>query len=207
MYAARIGNETVRISFDKRANQKARGRASLLRLPKVEFMDGDLRDLRLMDQLGGFDQIVCLETIKHIRNDGQLVADLSRLLKPGGRLFLTTPYKHYKHLLGDALSESEDGGHVRWGYTHTELRDLFSQTGLAVETQDYLSGVVAQQITNFYRLLGSLNLKIAWALTFPLRAFQVFDRPLTRLIGYPYLAVGVVGVKTREPRYPADSQP
>jgi len=196
LYAAKIGNEALGLSFDQRNTEVARTRANILGVFNARFLQVDLRDLsQVSEDLGLFDQIICFETIEHIMDDHRLMADLSSLLKPGGRLLLTTPYKHYRHLFGDKLSVSEDGGHVRWGYTHEEIRRLFDQYGLEVQVEGYISGFVSQQITNLQRILSRLQGKLAWAFTFPLRVFQWVDRPLTRVLGYPHLSIGVVGVK------------
>jgi 2-polyprenyl-3-methyl-5-hydroxy-6-metoxy-1,4-benzoquinol methylase len=196
MYASKIGNESVGISFDERNHHVAQVRARILRIPNVQFIQADLRDLdTLSDRLGKFDQILCLETIEHIRNDKKLIADMSALLKPGGRLLLTTPSKDSKPLVGDKLSKDEDGGHVRWGYTHSEMRELSNECGLDILAEEFISGFISQQLTNLMRILSKVNAKIAWVATFPFRLFQVLDSPLTRLMGYPHLCIGVVGVK------------
>ncbi len=196
MYAAKIGNRSLGISFDERNNQVAQERAKTLKLTNIKFMEGDLRELdEYGDQLGKFDQVICMETIEHILHDDKLIADLSARLAPGGRLLITTPYKHYRHMVDDHLSEYEDGGHVRWGYTHEEMRALFNKHGLEVVAEDYISGVVSQQITNLMRLLGKKVPQLAWPATFPLRVLQPLDRTLTRLTGYPYLSIAVVGIK------------
>jgi SAM-dependent methyltransferase len=187
------------MSFDTANQSKAEERARILGLENVHFVTGDLRELeRHAPSLGTFDQIICLETIEHILDDRKLIADLAALLNPGGRLLLTTPYKGYKPLLGDKLSDQEDGGHVRWGYTHEELNEMFSGCGLQIITADYVSGFVSQQLGNLMRLLGRLNPTGAWAATFPLRIFQSIDRVVTRALNYPYLSVAVVGLKSGE---------
>ncbi|HEX7242282.1 MAG TPA: methyltransferase domain-containing protein [Longimicrobiaceae bacterium] len=196
MYAAKIGNQAVGMSFDRANQEKAEERARILGLDNVRFVTGDLRELdRHAPGLGTFDQVICLETIEHILDDRKLVADLASLLKPGGRLLLTTPYKHYRPLLGDRLSEVEDGGHVRWGYTHEELERLFAEQGLETTAKEYVSGWVPQKIMNLMRRVGRVNAMAGWALTFPLRVFQPLDAPVTRMTGYPHLSVGVVAVK------------
>src|SRR3989344_7486468 len=103
MYAAKRGNEAIGISFDERNNEIAEERAKLLGINGVRFVTGDLRKLdELSCKLGLFDQIICFETIEHVLGDEKLVKDLSNLLKPGGTVLLTAPYKHYyRHLLGD----------------------------------------------------------------------------------------------------------
>src|SRR5215469_9813767 len=130
MYAAKIGNRALGLSFDEENNKKAIRRAALLRLDSVEFRNVDLRELDcLAEPLGKFDQVMCLECIEHIENDQKLVRDLAALLKPAGILILTAPYKHHKAYYGEAMSSTEDGGHVRWGYTHDELREMLTPAG------------------------------------------------------------------------------
>jgi 2-polyprenyl-6-hydroxyphenyl methylase/3-demethylubiquinone-9 3-methyltransferase len=92
LYAARIGNEAVGVSFDAANNRKAIARAAMLGLPGARFVQGDLRQLDTMRaELGAFDQVICLETIEHIMDDRKLARDLNAMLKPGGRLFLSAP--------------------------------------------------------------------------------------------------------------------
>ncbi|MBV8253382.1 MAG: class I SAM-dependent methyltransferase [Chitinophaga sp.] len=40
-----------------------------------------------------FDTVICFQVIEHIKNDGGLLAEIKRVLKPGGKLLLTTPNK------------------------------------------------------------------------------------------------------------------
>ena len=196
MYASKIGNRAIGLSFNEQNNQKARVWAQILGIDNIEFIQADLKELDLLsNRLGVFDQIICFETIEHILDDKKLIRVLSNLLKPGGKLLLTTPFKHYKHLIWDKISEVEDGGHVRWGYTHEELKDMFNKCGLDVCVQDYISGYISQQLTNLERIIGKVNMILGWAIVFPLRVFQVFDRPVTKLFKYPFHCVGVVGVK------------
>lgn len=197
MYAARLGNRAVGISFDEQNYKKASMRADALGIKNAEFIVGDLRELdRLNSKIGIFDQIICFETIEHILNDRKLIVDLASALKPKGRLLLTTPYKHYIPLLGDHISEYEDGGHVRWGYTFDEMRALFNDAGIEMVAEEYISGFVSQKITNLVRRLAAyLPYPIVWSITLPLRIFQIADRSLRRLLRYPYLSIGVFGIK------------
>ena len=196
MYAAKRGNNALGLSFEERNNDVARERTAILGLENVDYRTGDLRHLdEFAEGLGQFDQIICLETIEHILDDAKLLRDLSGLLTPGGRLLLTTPYIGHRAMFSEQLSEREDGGHVRWGYSHDDLDRLMQQAGLAVVEQDYVSGVVSQKITNLYRRLSSVNIHFAWLVTFPLRVAEPLDRPLTRLLGFPYLCVAAVGEK------------
>lgn len=198
-YAAEIGNQSVGIDVDERGNRKAKRLAQILGFYKTYFLLLDIRILdRFAEQLGKFDQIICLETIEHIRNDGKLLKDLSCLLKPGGKLFLTAPFKFHKPIHDDTLSDVEDGGHMRWGYTHDELRGMFRECNIEVGTEEYIGGFMLQQLllaTRFLRDHYRVNKKLIWLIVSPLKLFLFFDPFITKLFNYPYLSVAVTGIK------------
>jgi hypothetical protein len=81
----------------------------------VSYLYGDLRKTLFRDNT--FDDIVCLSTIEHIGMDNTLlytadpglkesapddylkvILELKRIVKPGGRLYLTVPFGQYEHL-------------------------------------------------------------------------------------------------------------
>ena len=197
LYAARIGNSAIGLSYDKSLNRIGQSRAALLHLGNVEFRAMDLRELDLhMPQLGQFDQIICLETIEHILNDRKLVHDLAGLLKPGGRLLLTTPYSHAWRHSRERLSEREDCGHVRWGYTHAEMRTLLEAHGISVVAEEFIGGCVSQMLTMWMETDRRWWRYIIWTITFPLRALTVLDTALARWFRYPWTTIGVVGLKS-----------
>lgn len=201
MHAAKRGNEAMGISFDERNNKIAEERARLLRITNARFITGDLRKLdEIGKTLGLFDQIICFETIEHILNDEKLVKDFSDLLKPGGTLLLTAPYKYYyKHLLGDdktPISLYEDGGHVRWGYTHKDLEKIFNKAGIVLVKREYVSGIItALQMTLFRFLQKKINFRVVWFLVFPLRVLFLIDPFITWATRCSHLTVAVTGIK------------
>ncbi len=201
MCAAKIGNEAVGISFDERNNSVAEERANFLKIKNIRFITGDLRKLgEIKKTLGSFDQIICFETIEHILDDQKLVKDFSNILKPGGKLLITAPYKYYyRRLLGDdkfPLSIYEDGGHVRWGYTHEEIENIFNNANLIMGKKEYVSGIISQLLVVLYRFLqAKMNYKIAWLILFPFRIFVILDPLITKLFKFSYLSIGVVGIK------------
>lgn len=197
LYAALRGNTAIGLSHDLASNQKASQYTKQLNCSSATFVTGDLRTLdKRATKLGTFDQIICFETIEHILNDKKLIHNLASLLNPGGRLLLTTPNKNYKHLYGDSLSKTEDGGHVRWGYTHDEIKTMFNASGLEVAKQDFVGGMVSQKLTNLLRFVGKKSSRrIAWTATLPLRPLSLMDPALTKLLRYPFHSIGVIGVK------------
>jgi 2-polyprenyl-3-methyl-5-hydroxy-6-metoxy-1,4-benzoquinol methylase len=198
IYAATTGNHVLGISFDVPKNQKARARAKRFGVTTTEFREGDLRKLdSVVKHDKQFDQIICFETIEHILNDSRLLKDFSKSLVPNGRLLLTTPFKHYKKMPGEGISDVEDGGHVRWGYTHEELSVLAEKRGLHIIKKEYLSGIITQGLIRLERRLKRYHVpaKIARIIVLPFRIFQIIDRPLTTLLRFPYLSVAIVAQK------------
>jgi 2-polyprenyl-3-methyl-5-hydroxy-6-metoxy-1,4-benzoquinol methylase len=191
--AAARGNEVVAGSYDEAPLAKARKRARVFGMDNVRFVSIDLCQLEGRSQeLGFFDQIICTECIEHIQEDEKLMCDLASILRPGGRLLLTTPEASHRSLRYENRLQTEIGGHVRWGYTEQRLRELFATAGLNVEEVSYTSGWISQQLTNLVRVRYE---RLAWALTYPLRILQPFDRFTNGILKYPWFGIGVVGRK------------
>ena len=106
-----------------------------MRIPpeSVTFQEMNIYDLR---KLGcKFDQIICSETLEHIKRDKEVVQMFADLLNLGGHLVLCCPYAiHPEHNLG-RTDEPETGYHVRDGYTAESYQALLEPTGLRIRQQ------------------------------------------------------------------------
>jgi SAM-dependent methyltransferase len=194
--AARLGNDALGLTFAPADAALAADRAALVGARGARFEVLDLRGLgKHTDRLGAFDQVIACEVIEHLNDDAALVANLAALLRPGGRLLLTTPYLNHRPVHGETVSEKEDGGHVRFGYTHERLAELFAAAGLRVSERGYLNGFFAQSVFSLYLRLYRLHPKLGWLLTVPLRPLRLLDPLVARLTNYPYMSVTAVGVK------------
>jgi SAM-dependent methyltransferase len=165
----------------------------------IDFRILDLRDLdEHRASLGLFDQIICFETIEHVVKDQELVNSLAGILRPGGRLFLTTPFDEHHPLFSEdrAPSATEDGSHVRYGYSPEQLRQIVQDAGLEVTSEAFVSGVISQKVTDLMRRLTvRFGLITGWVAVLPLRPLVLFDAPLTRMLRYPHLSVALSAVK------------
>jgi 2-polyprenyl-3-methyl-5-hydroxy-6-metoxy-1,4-benzoquinol methylase len=197
MYAAHRGNEVTALSYVAEDQERAGRRASAAGLTGIDFQLRDLRELdRFGSELGQFDQVLCLEVIEHIRDDRKLLSDLAGVIRTGGRLLLTTPHRDHVPFVDEVVHDVEDGHHVRVGYTHEEMARLLAETGFRVASQAYLNGVIAQKGFNVMHRFDAVHPHLGWGLSLPMRLLRPIDRPLTRLIRYPFLSIAVVAIRT-----------
>ncbi len=142
-------------------------------LPKARFLTGDLYDLSNLPQ-GSFDVCLLMETIEHIEAPEQPIANIRRLLKPGGLLFVSFPnFFHLPWLAVRILSEKLNRPNwivlqpVDKIYTVASVKRLFTKAGFR-----FVRGVGSNygppvlyplETDGLTRLLNSLGL---WWLSF-----------------------------------------
>jgi SAM-dependent methyltransferase len=98
-------------------------------LARAETVKGDALDLPYAD--GTFDCVIASEILEHVPEDDRAIAELIRVLKPGGSLAVTVP-RWLPERVCWWLSEeyhSNDGGHVRI-YRASALRDKITARGM-----------------------------------------------------------------------------
>ena len=81
---------------------------------------------------GAFDLVVAAEVLEHVPDDAGAVAEISRVLRPGGRAAVTVPRwlpERFCWVLSDAY-HSNEGGHVRI-YRGSELAKMLRRAGLS----------------------------------------------------------------------------
>jgi SAM-dependent methyltransferase len=91
---------------------------------------------------GMFDRVIAAEVLEHIPADARALAEIARVLKPGGLLAVTVPAWLPERVcwrLSDAY-HSKPGGHVRI-YTRAEVAAKLRQAGLAVGGHHYAHGL------------------------------------------------------------------
>lgn len=180
--AALRGYESVGVSWDERNQRAADERAKIVGAERARF---EVLDVRVLEKRtsysGAFDVVLCLECIEHILDDRKLMADMAACLKPGGRLLLTTPYLYCPPITRQCygpFAKTEDGTHVRRGYTRAMLEELCVESGLVPEEISYCSGLVAQWVTRLHRRLIAMNSLVGWCLTLPLRILPPLADPV-----------------------------
>jgi len=111
-----------------------------------DYADNELKEVRntfgAMCEAGddSFDRIVISEVLEHIQHDVDAIAEMTRVLKPGGVLAATVPTwlpEKINWMLSDEYHAPKSvGGHVRI-YTATELKAKLRSAGLHVQGQHH----------------------------------------------------------------------
>jgi ubiquinone/menaquinone biosynthesis C-methylase UbiE len=105
--------------------------------PEFKFIDMFLPPLKgLADN--SFDYIVTFQVIEHIEDDNEFIKEAHRVLKPGGKLILTTVNRKY--------SLSRNPWHVR-EYLANELKSLILKHFASIETKGVHGN---EKVMNYY---------------------------------------------------------
>jgi 2-polyprenyl-3-methyl-5-hydroxy-6-metoxy-1,4-benzoquinol methylase len=105
-------SEVVGMDFSPKALEKARAAAERRGLGRVVWREGDIQNIDAPE--ASFDTVFSCETIEHVPDPRRALAELRRVLRPGGRLFLTTPnylgtmglYRGYLRCRGRRFTEA-----------------------------------------------------------------------------------------------------
>jgi SAM-dependent methyltransferase len=101
-------------------------------------------------QSNTFDLIVLADVLEHIDDDEKALAELRRILKPGGRLLISVPA--FAMLWG---AHDEAFGHFR-RYSRRELVAKFERAGLEVEDSSYFEALFFVPMFLFRKLKALL---------------------------------------------------
>ena len=96
----------------------------LRRFPNVEVREGDMHALPFKD--GSFDLVVLMHALTYAAKPAQAVAEAARVLRPGGRLLLTSLARHEHRSVVEAY------GHLNLGFPEKELRKFAEKAGLRI---------------------------------------------------------------------------
>ena len=123
------GADVSQVALD-RAKQRLPGAALVLVEPDepLPFADNE------------FDLVSCIETIEHIRDVQLAFSEMRRVLRPGGRLALTTPAaSRWRFLLRGV--EHPFSPHVR-AFTRRSLRTILETMGFQILELDAVRGTL-----------------------------------------------------------------
>lgn len=137
------GVELLAIELDPEEREIARARGIDAETHQINVYDGGQITARLPYDDASMDVVLAAEIIEHVVDTQGFVAEIARVLRPGGVVLLSTPnllwWKYrvdllrgrYPDLLEYRLRYGEDFGHVRT-FTPKLLRELVEGAGLGV---------------------------------------------------------------------------
>ena len=105
---------------------------------------GSLKEMPVAD--GSFDAVLCTQVLEHVADPIEVLRELHRIIRPGGRLYLTVP------LVGELHEEPYDF----FRYTPYGLGHLLTTAGFAVDSLSARN--------SYFTTLGSLARIGTWAI-------------------------------------------
>ena len=158
---------------------------------EADIKQGDALSLPFAD--GEFDRIVAAEVLEHISDDTTAIAELVRVLRPGGTIAVTVP-RWLPEQVCWALSREYhevEGGHVRI-YTGEELVGKLQGAGLVFQGRDHVHGLhspywwlkCAVGVTNDrHPLVTAYHRLLVWDIMRRPAVTRLAERALDPLIG------------------------
>ncbi|MCD6132519.1 MAG: methyltransferase domain-containing protein, partial [Candidatus Hydrothermae bacterium] len=103
-----------------------------------------------------FDRVVCSSSLEHFKDDIKALNEMNRVLKPKGRVVLTTDSFNYP--ISEELKEMHRKiAYVMNYYTPEKLKERFEIAGFKMNRSKYL---LNSRITSFFVKIG---IKIRWS--------------------------------------------
>jgi SAM-dependent methyltransferase len=146
---------------------------------------------------GAFDRVIASEVLEHIPADGRALAELHRVLRPGGTMAVTVPAWLGEtvcwRLDGDYHAPVAEGGHVRI-YSRTVLRARLEVAGFEPTGSHHAHGlhtpywwlrcaVGVGRGPEDHRLVGAYHKLLVWDITERPLATRLAERALNPLLG------------------------
>lgn len=116
------------VCVDASARVVAAASDRLRRFGHVEVREGDMHALPFED--GHFDLVVLMHALTYASRPAVAVAEAARVLRPGGRLLLSSLARHEHRVAVEAY------GHVNLGFSDRELRKFMEKAGLEIATTE-----------------------------------------------------------------------
>jgi SAM-dependent methyltransferase len=151
--------------------------------------------LRLPFPDATFDRVVAAEVLEHIQRDGDALAELARVLRPGGTIAVTVPAWLSERvcwtLSDDYHAPAVEGGHVRV-YSAGLLRRRLRAAGLvpggshrahALHTPYWWLRCLVGPADDRHRLVRAYHRLLMWEITARPRALRTVDALLRPVLG------------------------
>ncbi|MEI8051376.1 MAG: class I SAM-dependent methyltransferase [Actinomycetes bacterium] len=162
---------------------------------RIGTIQGDALHLPFAD--GTFDRVICSEVLEHIPDDEGAMAELSRVLKPGGTMAITVP-RFGPELVNWALSDEYHdvpGGHVRM-YRRSTLFERLRGAGLEPYTSHHAHGLhspywwlkcAVGPTNNEHPAVKAYHRLLVWDITKGPRTTKIAEKILAPIMGKSFV--------------------
>jgi SAM-dependent methyltransferase len=167
----------------------------------VGALQGDATRLPFQD--GSFDRVITSEVLEHIQDDVAAIAELVRVLRPGGTFACTVPTwypEKINWLLSDEYHAPKSvGGHVRI-YSATELKAKLRTAGLLVTGSHHAHALHSPYWwlrcsvgprNEDHPLVVKYRSMLEWEITDQPATMRVVERTLAPVMGKSFIVYGV----------------
>ncbi len=136
------------VCVDTSARVVAAATERLRRFENVEVREGDMHALPFDD--ASFDLVVLMHALTYSSNPLKAVAEAARVLRPGGRLLLSSLARHEHQAAVQAYS------HLNLGFTDKELRRFAEKAGMQVSN---LGTVTRERRPPHFEVISLIGIK------------------------------------------------
>jgi len=119
------------VCVDTNPRVVAAARERLRKFPDVDVIEGDMHALPLED--ASFDLAILMHALTYAEKPDQAVMDTARVLRPGGRLLLSSLVQHEHRAVVEAY------GHANLGFTEQELHHFIAKAGLELTSAEIVT--------------------------------------------------------------------
>ncbi len=170
-YAAyKLGNFVLGITNDQESLNRTQKFFSTIEVKpnRMRFKAYDLYNLQQMEEK--FDQIICSETLEHIKRDDVIIKYFYQLLRRNGVLHLCSPFGVHPENISRRTNTKKAGGHLRDGYTLESYKSLLEPAGFKIVK---IAGLGSPLLVKLDILIRWARNKFGDAMTLPIFLFTV----------------------------------
>jgi SAM-dependent methyltransferase len=205
---ARLGANVIALDYSADEMVTTRGTFGAMvaagEIPESRYvaaMQGDATRLPFHD--GSFDRVITSEVLEHLQDDVTAIAELVRVLRPGGTFAATVPTwypEKINWMLSDEYHAPKSvGGHVRI-YTATELKAKLRTAGITVTGSHHAHALhspywwlkcAVGPRNDDHPLVQKYRTMLEWEITEQPGSMKVLERTLAPVMGKSFIVYGV----------------